>query len=181
MVLTATLAGALALSGCSRAKSTPSLPDSVCWGAFGGVSVEPLLPDGEEASVRVSDAEFGLFGGQASAYCRVYVHGKEGFLAWAQARSSGKGTDWNHWGGRAATTIAAGDEGFLWATGASSVILCERPGQPRATTLSDAQKYLELAVVAEQAPPDEKSRTAFTNLIRQYVQFATRELKCANK
>ncbi|MFG2717216.1 hypothetical protein ACGFW5_02765 [Streptomyces sp. NPDC048416] len=115
----------------------------------------------------------------SSRSCRIYVDEKESFMAWAQVRSTGKGTPWNHWSGRDPTTpIDAGDEGFLFDDGASSVMVCERPGLPRSPTLTAAQKYVEMAIVAEHARTYEITQAALPALLRHYVQFVKQALKC---
>lgn len=183
------LAGILVLVGCADGDSVPRLPKNICWqGAFAGASVAPLLPKGDKAQVRMpDDPAFDAFEHRTSTYCSVFVdggrvHGRESFLAWAQLRRSGKGTGWNHWGPPSASRIPVGDEGFVWETGASAVILCERPDLPRGARfrLHEDQKYVELALVAEDAPDAPKTRDTLTTLLKQYVQFAKRELKCAN-
>ncbi|WP_329399289.1 hypothetical protein [Streptomyces melanogenes] len=182
------LTGTLVLVGCADGDSVPNLPKSICWnGEFAGRSVEPLLPKGDKAQVKMPEAAtFDVFEHQSSTYCSVFVdggraHGRESFRAWAQRRSSGKGTGWNHWG-PSTNPVPVGDEGFLWAKGASSVILCERPDLPRGNRfrLLKEQKYVELALVAEDAPDTRQTRETLTALLKQYVQFAKRELKCAN-
>ncbi|WP_188273908.1 hypothetical protein [Streptomyces sp. CBMA152] len=183
------LAGTLVLAGCADGNSVPSLPKSICWqGEFAGSTVSPLLPKGDKAQVKMpDDPVFDVFEHRTSTYCSVFVdggrgRGRESFLAWAQVRRSGRGTEWNHWGPRSTSRISVGDEGFLWATGAASVILCERPDLPRGAgyRLYKDQKYVELALVAEDAPDTRQTRETFTSLLTQYVQFAKRELKCAN-
>ncbi|MCX5382164.1 hypothetical protein [Streptomyces sp. NBC_00083] len=105
---------------------------------------------------------------------------KEGFLAWAEVRSTGKGTAWDHWSGTDPTTpIDVGDEGFLFRDGADAVMLCERPGLPRSSTLSAAMKYVSMAIVVEHAPNDEIVRTTAPALLRQYVQFVKQKLQCS--
>ncbi|MFD9793299.1 hypothetical protein ACFWXK_20385 [Streptomyces sp. NPDC059070] len=161
----------------------PSLPKNICWdGLFTGESVGPLLPEGKNARLLMpADPTFDVFEKRSSTYCKIFVTSdlRESFLAWAERRSSGKGTGWNHWG-PSTTRIAAGDEGFVWDTGASAVILCERPDLGGKPGRFKDQKYVELALIAKDAANTARTRESLTTLIKQYADFAKRELKCAN-
>lgn len=182
-VVAMTAAGLLLLvvGGCSQEPSVPSIPKSLCWGAFRGEEIAPLLPTGKESQVATSGPEFDVVTVHSSRSCRVYIDEKESFLAWAGVRSTGKGSSWNHWSGRQKTSpVDVGDEGFLFRKGVSSVMLCERPGLPRSPTLSEAMKYVEMAIIVDHAPKDEVARTALPSLLRQYAQFVKQKLKCGN-
>ncbi|WP_369378583.1 hypothetical protein [Streptomyces sp. cg36] len=159
--------------------SPPSVPESMCWGAFAGSSVTPLLPDGGKADL-TNDRPFDVFGAHASTYCTLRVDGDARFVAFAERRRSGKGTDWNGWARTHGTRVDAGDEAFVWEGGAGSVFLCERPDLPRGDALPKTAKYVELTLTADRAPATEESRRVLTTLIKQYADFAKRELKCAN-
>ncbi|WP_371652977.1 MULTISPECIES: hypothetical protein [unclassified Streptomyces] len=157
----------------------PSLPKSMCWGAFTGKSTASLLPHGGKAEL-VNKRPFDVFGAKSSTYCTLYIDGDARFVAWAERRRSGKGTEWNGWALNRGTRIAAGDEGFVWDGGAGSVFLCERPDLPRNLALPKSAKYVELELTANKAPETAESRKTLTTLMQQYVDFAKRELKCAN-
>ncbi|MFF3978743.1 hypothetical protein [Streptomyces sp. NPDC001828] len=170
----------LALSSCSHEPSVPSIPKSLCWGAFTGSSVTPLLPDGDSASLK-NDGRFDAFEAQSNAYCTLFVDDHAALIVSVERRNSGKGTDWNGFARTHGTPVQAGDEGFVWDRGAGAVFLCERPDLPRGPALPPSQKYVELELSADRAPTVPRTREVLTVLLKQYVQFATRELKCANK
>ncbi|MEU4348766.1 hypothetical protein [Streptomyces sp. NPDC023838] len=179
------MAALLVLSSCSgkEKESVPSLPGSLCWGEFTGSTVAPLLPTGKQAQVLMPDGPtFDVFRSRyrPSVACKVLVDGKEGFRAFAQRRSRGKGDDWAS-RGNSATRIAIGDEGFIWKTGVTSVILCERPDLPRGqdSALDKSERYVVLEINANKAPDNRKTRDVLASLMKQYVQFADRGLKCA--
>ncbi|WP_158942485.1 hypothetical protein [Streptomyces sp. ERV7] len=167
------------LSGCSDSNdSVPSLPKSMCWGAFTGASVAPLLPHGSKAELS-KDRPFDVFGARGSTYCSLFIDGDARFIAFAERRRTGKGTEWNGWARSRGTRIDAGDEAFVWDGGAGSVFLCERPDLPRSDALPKSAKYVELTLTANRAPETPESRKTLTALMQRYVDFAKRELKCA--
>ncbi|MFG2148629.1 hypothetical protein ACGFRG_31205 [Streptomyces sp. NPDC048696] len=176
----------LLLSGCSgkEGKSVPSLPENICWGAFDSSSVAPLLPTGRQAQVVMSEEPgFDIFKYryQANASCDVKVDGKSGFYAFARRQIRGKGADWNY-GGFSTIRIPIGDEGFIWKSTAASVFRCERPDLPTGwdAAVGRLERNVVLRLVAATAPDNGQTRAALTALMRRYVDFAKRELKCAN-
>ncbi|MGW8728281.1 hypothetical protein ACWGNF_19885 [Streptomyces sp. NPDC055808] len=168
------------LGGCSQEPSVPAIPKSLCWGAFPGGSVEALLPNGESAYQR-NESPFDVFEKQSSTYCSLFVDDHAAVIVQAERRNSGKGSDWNLYVRTHGTPVQAGDEGFVWDRGAGAVFLCERPDLPRGPALPPSQKYVELELSADRAPTVPRTREVLTVLLKQYVQFATRQLKCANK
>ncbi|MEU2950332.1 hypothetical protein [Streptomyces xanthochromogenes] len=158
----------------------PSIPNSLCWGAFTGPSVVPLLPNGGSASQR-NDSPFDVFERQGSAYCTLFVDDHAAFVASVERRNSGKGTEWNGYARVHGTPVQAGDEGLVWSGGAGAVFLCERPDLPRGPALPASQKYVELELTADRAPDTPRTREVLTGLLQQYAQFAKHKLKCANK
>lgn len=177
--LIAVLIVVLLMAGCSAEPSVPSMPKNVCWGVFASSSVAPLVPNGDTAKVE-NDRPIDVFGSERSTYCAVRIDGNSRFVAWAELRRSGKGTDWNHAARTFGSHIEAGDEAFVWDGAAASVFLCERPDLPRNLVLPPSAKYIELELTADRSPKTQQTRDVLTTLMKQYVQFAKRELKCRN-
>lgn len=170
----------LLLCGCSKEPSVPSIPQSLCWGAFVGSSVVPLLPKGESAYQR-NELPFDVFEKQSNTYCSLFVDDHAALVVQAQRRNSGKGTEWNRYVQKHGTPVQAGDEGHVWSGGAGAVFLCERPDLPRGPALPASQKYVELELTTDRAPDTPRTREVLTGLLQQYAQFAKHKLKCANK
>lgn len=169
----------LLLCGCSQKPSVPSIPKSLCWGAFSGSSVVPLLSKGESAHQR-NELPFDVFEKQGDTYCSLFVDDHAALVVQAVRRNSGKGTEWNRYVQKHGIPVQAGDEGHVWSGGAGSVFLCERPDLPRGPALPPSQKYVELELTTDRAPDTPRTRDVLTALLKQYVQFAKQKLKCAN-
>jgi hypothetical protein len=176
----ATLTGIVVLSACSRSEggSAPAVPETVCWGALTGSVVATLLPNGTQAEVKVQQP-FEVFVGRSHTYCGLRVDGKVSLAVWGDRKASGKGSDWNPLG-KASTPIDVGDEGFVSQRGAAATFVCERPDLPRNQHLTPADKYVQLVLLAYDAPEGQKTRDTLASLMRQYVKFAKLELKCLN-
>ncbi|WP_438293613.1 hypothetical protein [Streptomyces sp. HUAS TT7] len=156
------------------------MPKNICWGVFASGSVAPLLPNGGSAALE-NDRPFDVFrGNEQTTYCTVRIDGNSRFVAWAELRRSGKGTIWSLPARNFGTHIDAGDEAFVWDGAAASVFLCERPDLPRNLVLPPSAKYIELELTADRSPKTQQTRDVLTTLMKQYVQFAKRELKCRN-
>ncbi|MGW2866108.1 hypothetical protein [Streptomyces sp. NPDC001205] len=153
------------------------MPKSICWEVFESSSVKPLLPNGDVAASE-NDRPFDVFGSERSTYCALRIDRNSRFVAWAELRRTGKGTEWNGWARDKGVRIEAGDEGFVWDDGAGSVFLCERPDLPRNLVLPPSAKYIELELTADRAPHTKRTRDILTSLMQQYVKFAKRQLKC---
>ncbi|MFD9822584.1 hypothetical protein [Streptomyces violascens] len=154
------------------------MPKNICWGVFASGAVAPLLPNGDAAALE-NDRPFDVFrGSEQSTYCTLRIDGNSRFVAWAELRRSGKGTDWNHSARVFGTHIEAGDEGFVWDQTAASVFLCERPDLPRNVMLPPSAKYIALELTADRSPKTQQTRDVLTTLMKQYVQFAKQKLKC---
>ncbi|MCT9087315.1 hypothetical protein N4G70_00350 [Streptomyces sp. ASQP_92] len=168
----------LTMSGCSADPSVPSMPKNMCWGAFASSAVAPLLPTGDAATVE-NNRPFDVFVPKdQTTYCTVRIDNAARFIAWAELRRSGKGTDWNHSARHLGTRIEAGDEAFVWGGDAAAVFECARPDIARGPTLPPSAKYIELQLTADRAPETQQTRDVLTTLMRQYVQFAKQALKC---
>ncbi|MFD9630440.1 hypothetical protein [Streptomyces violascens] len=76
--------------------------------------------------------------------------------------------------------VQAGDEGLVWDGGAGAVFLCVRPDLPRGPALPPSQKFVELELAADRALDTPRNREVLTGLLKQYAQFAKKELKCRN-
>ncbi|WP_406344298.1 hypothetical protein [Streptomyces sp. NBC_00648] len=180
-----------ALSGCSGSgnkkadESPPLLPERVCWGAFSGSSVAPLMSKGKGKSVEVKgDRTFDLYGRWKHSGCQIEINGVREFTAWGD-RSWSEGGDlvkfmWNSMDPLNPTPISAGDKGIIYRGGASAYFRCERPGRPpspRNVSSADV-KIVELGISANTEPRTQHTKDVLAALMRQFVQFAKSELKC---
>ncbi|MFE3180790.1 hypothetical protein ACFXKR_07785 [Streptomyces violascens] len=181
-----------ALGGCSGGSEAgdhliPALPPKVCWRALDGAAVAALLPKAKDPKVEIKgDPVFDLYGRFKSAGCQIHVDGESGFTAWGD-RSWSAGSDlekhvWNSLAQLGPTPIAAGDKGMVFRGGARAYFRCERPGLPPSPgNVSSAEvEIVELGLSANSAPSTQHVTDTLTTLMKQYVQFAKRELKCRN-
>uniref|UniRef100_A0AAU2V8Q0 DUF3558 domain-containing protein n=1 Tax=Streptomyces sp. NBC_00003 TaxID=2903608 RepID=A0AAU2V8Q0_9ACTN len=181
-----------ALGGCSDSSKesdhvTPLLPPKVCWRAFDGTSVLPLLPKAEDPNAEIKgDSVFDLYGHFKSAGCQIDVDGESRFTAWGDRSWSDGGALEKHiWSSLTPlepTPIAAGEKGIVYRGGARAYFRCERPDLPPSPrNVSPVEvKIVELGLSANSAPRTQHVKDVLTTLMQQYVHFAKQELKCRN-
>ncbi|WP_327113223.1 hypothetical protein OG206_06695 [Streptomyces sp. NBC_01341] len=170
----ATVSLLLGLAGCStdeKTKSVPELPKRVCWGAFAGADVAPLLPTGDAVTQRAEPFHYSEH--VRSLSCLVYIDGNYGFRAVATRRDSESQIDWSSWDQARPKAVDAGKKGISWSDGAASYIPCE----PTNSSPSFG-KYVELDVTADHAPDEKQARRILPALLKQFTAFAEKELKC---
>ncbi|MGW1868628.1 hypothetical protein ACWCPS_24070 [Streptomyces mauvecolor] len=179
-----------ALGGCSGGSEAgdhviAALPPKVCWRAFDGTAVAALLPKAKDPNAEIKgDPVFDLYGRFKSVGCQIHVDGESRFTAWGD-RSWSAGSDlekhvWSSLTQLGPTPIAAGDKGIVFRGGARAYFRCERPGPPPSpSNVSSAEiEIVELGLSANSAPSTQHVTVVLTTLMKQYVQFAKRELKC---
>ncbi|MFG3285718.1 hypothetical protein [Streptomyces sp. NPDC048111] len=167
------------LCGCVQEPSAPSIPTSLCWGAFNGDAVAPLVPTGRSFS-QTNDIPFDVFEQRSNTYCSLFVDDRDFLLVQVERGIGGKGTDWNVYARRHGSPVQAGDEGLVYDGGAGAVFLCERPDLPTGPTRPLSEKYVELELTADRAADTPRNREALTDLLKRFAQFAKQHLKCRN-
>ncbi|MFD8013098.1 hypothetical protein [Streptomyces sp. NPDC058955] len=168
-------AGLLASCAASEEKAVPGLPERVCWnGAFAGSDVSPLLPPGEKAEFsRQSGRHFALAEELDSATCTLYIDGNTKFQAIATRRDFANSIDWSSWDSADPEPLDLGDKGIIYDTGAHASFTCEAARNPNAPG-----RYIELRIHADDAPDRSKLQTALPALMKDFMAYAQRELKC---
>ncbi|MFJ3097232.1 hypothetical protein [Streptomyces hydrogenans] len=161
------------LAGCSEDKpqAVPELPARVCWGAFSGSEISPFLPAGEK--VTVSDGDFVLEESLDSETCSVDVDGITRFTAHATFREFERSIEWSSWDSRDPRPLDVGKGGVIWDGGGATHFACEPSTSP-----SDPGKYIALYVHTLGGVDREKIRSAVPGLLKEFMTFAQRELKC---
>ncbi|MFB6503439.1 hypothetical protein ACFYXP_12405 [Streptomyces sp. NPDC002466] len=161
------------LTGCSDSerKAVPELPKRICWNAFASSDVSPILPTGDEATV--SHRPFVLVEDLDSVTCSLSIDGAPAFMVNATLRGFEDQIDWTSMDKAKPHSINVGKKGILWDIGAAAYFTCKPssgPGSPG--------KYINLFIDAGGAPDKAKLPSVLPKLLRQFVEFAQRELKC---
>ncbi|MEU2127521.1 hypothetical protein [Streptomyces sp. NPDC018352] len=164
------LAGLLAGCSSEERKAVPKLPERICWGAFASSDVSPVLPTGERATF--SSWPFVLTEDHDSVSCILYIDGNTKFSA-SVSLEAFEGVDWSSWEKANPKPIDVGEKGIFWGTGASAYFTCEPSKGP-----NSPGKYIDLYVSAGDAPDESKLPKVLPKLLRQFVAFVQRELKC---
>ncbi|XIE79667.1 hypothetical protein AB6O49_20020 [Streptomyces sp. SBR177] len=157
----------------SEQKAVPKLPERICWGAFAGGDVSPLLPGGDKVEFDVDGAYFSLTKDHDSVTCNLYVDGNTYFLASADLRKFETSIDWTSIDPAQPKPLDAGDKGIVWDSGAAAYFTCEP-----AKDLNTPGKYVELTLSTHYPPARSKGPSVLAPLMKQFVAFAQRELKC---
>ncbi|MFD6811795.1 hypothetical protein, partial [Streptomyces anthocyanicus] len=193
----AVTAGLLVSCAASEEKAVPKLPERICWGggAFAGSDVAPLLPPGDKADgtpragavcgltkehgsgtgefTPRSGAFFALTKELDSATCNLYIDGNTKFQAIATRRNFAESIDWSSWDSADPKPLDLGDKGIIYDTGAHAYFTCEPAKNP-----NSPGKYIELRIHADDAPDKSKLQAALPALMKEFMAFAQRELKC---
>ncbi|MGA5216892.1 hypothetical protein ACPCAE_12575 [Streptomyces cinereoruber] len=168
-------AGLLASCAAGEEKTVPRLPERICWnGAFTGSDVSPLLPPGEEAKFsRLAGRHFVLTKELDSAICTLYIDGNTKFQARATRRGFAESIEWSSWNRADPKPLDVGEEGNIWDTGAASYFTCEPAKNP-----NSPGRYIELMITANYAPDKSKLQATLPALMKEFMAYAQRELKC---
>lgn len=176
-VVSTAVAVAGLLAGCATAeeKAVPKLPERICWGgAFAGDDVTPLLPPGDKAEFSpLAGRAFILTGDIDSAVCTLYIDGNTKFQAVANFEEFEKSIEWSSWDSADPKPLDVGDKGIIYDTGANAYFTCEPAKNPSSTG-----KYIELRIHADYAPDRSRLQAALPALMKEFLVFAQRELKC---
>lgn len=168
------------LAGCATGeeKAVPKLPERICWnGAFASSDVSPLLPPGDEAKFsRLAGRHFVLTKELDSAICTLYIDGNTKFQASATRRNFEESIEWSSWDRTNPKPLDLGEKGIIWGTGAASYFICE-PAKNRNTP----GRYIELMITANYAPDKSKLQAALPALMKEFMAYAQRELKCPER
>ncbi|MFC9242752.1 hypothetical protein ACFT7S_01545 [Streptomyces sp. NPDC057136] len=166
-----------ALTSCSdgESKTVPELPERICWGAFASKDVAPLLPTGTKATFSaLSMRPLALPEEADLASCALDIDGDTEFQATARRRNFEDSIEWSSMDKAKPVPIDAGKKGIVRYGGAASYIVC----QPSKTPFTPG-KYIDLRLWVDSAEEDDTAaRTALPKLMKQFVAFAERELKC---
>ncbi|MGW4726066.1 hypothetical protein [Streptomyces sp. NPDC004291] len=165
------------LAGCTAGeeKAVPELPERICWnGAFASSDVSPLLPPGDKAEFsRLANRNFALTKELDSATCTLDIDGKTRFQASATYRNFARSIEWSSWDPAHPKPLDVGEKGIIWDTGAASYFTCEY-----AKNLNSPGRYIELMITANYAPDKSKLQAALPALMKEFMAYAQRELKC---
>ncbi|MFJ9828829.1 hypothetical protein ACIRSU_31320 [Streptomyces sp. NPDC101160] len=167
------LAGVLASCSNGEEKSVPKLPARLCWDVFATSDMSPVLPPGDRAELDTNSSSFWLSKDHDNASCILYIDGNPKFEATAYLWGFEDSVDWTSWDPAKPKPLHTGDKGIIWATGAASYFTCEPAKNP-----NSPGEYIELRLFADDAPDKSKVQTVLPPLMKQFVAFAQRELKC---
>ncbi|MGW2182407.1 hypothetical protein ACWCXX_30835 [Streptomyces sp. NPDC001732] len=174
-VATASIFAILAglLVGCSseEKKAVPELPKRICWGAFASSDVSPILPTGKKATL--SHRPFVFAGNYDSVTCSLDIDGATKFLANAALRGFEDQIDWNSVDKANPQPIDVGKKGIIWYDGAAAYFVCEPSKGP-----NSPGKYIDLFISTDSVPDKGKLPSVLPALLKQFMAFAQRELKC---
>ncbi|MFD5498730.1 hypothetical protein ACFWJS_03230 [Streptomyces sp. NPDC127061] len=161
------------LAGCSDSerKAVPELPKRICWNAFASSDVSPILPVGDKADVY--HRPFVLAEDLDSVTCSLDIDGAWKFLADATLRGFEDQIDWTSMDKANPQPIDVGKKGIIWDSGAAAYFICEPSKGP-----NWPGKYIDLSINTDGVPNEAKLPSVLPALMKQFVTFAQRELKC---
>ncbi|MEV5203366.1 hypothetical protein [Streptomyces sp. NPDC053720] len=165
------LAGLLVGCSGSEEKAVPELPKRICWNAFASSDVLPVLPTGDKASVH--HRPFVLAEDLDSVTCSLDIDGAPMFAADAALRGFEGQVDWSSMDKANPQPIDVGKKGIIWDSGAASYFICEPSKGP-----NSPGRYIDLRITVGSAPDKAKLPSVLPALMKQFVAFAQRELKC---
>ncbi|MFE7757808.1 hypothetical protein [Streptomyces sp. NPDC057429] len=176
-VTTAAMAPALlvaALTSCSNdeTKAAPEIPERICWGAFAGKDVTPLLSAGGDAVLR-TDPVFALPKDRDKVSCSLNIDGNPKFSASADLWESEKYIDWATYEEKGTDPLDVGKKGRIWPSGSATYFECEAP-----KSSSGPGRYIALSLFVYDSPDQQEVRRTLPKLLKQFMTFAQKELDC---
>ncbi|MFK0048165.1 hypothetical protein ACIQU4_29575 [Streptomyces sp. NPDC090741] len=166
------VAGAL-LGGCSGKQekvATPEVPQRLCWGAFEGKAVAPLLGGGRKIAEDTRDA-FSLATDLKTITCRVQLDGKTLFTAQIGRTPLGSDAYWQSFDPLHPDKLDFGRKGLVWDFGATLLTTCRTPTEA-----------FELELKISHVPSDldsAKVRALDTQLMKDFQGSTRKQLDCA--
>ncbi|MGA5871472.1 hypothetical protein [Streptomyces cinereoruber] len=169
----ATMALAGLLAGCSQSepKATPELPERVCWGAFSGPEVNRILAPAEKVDHQAD--QFLLAEADDDASCRILADRVPSFVATAELLDFEGSAEREIWWFPDALPLDVGRAGSIRHGGATTYFACEP-----AASFSRPGKYVTLDIRFGGVPDEAKAQEVLPGLLKDFLAFAERELRC---
>ncbi|MFJ3924941.1 hypothetical protein [Streptomyces sp. NPDC090022] len=162
--------GAL-LAGCSGEKekaAVPEAPERLCWGAFEGKAVVPLLGSGKKITDESRDT-FSLPADLKQVTCRVGMDGAILLTASAWRKPLGSDAFWQSTDPLHPDKLDFGRKGLVFDSGALLLYTCRTPTEA-----------FELELDISYTVSDRNdARARNTQLMKDFQAFASKELHCA--
>ncbi|WP_432067094.1 hypothetical protein [Streptomyces sp. C10-9-1] len=165
------LAGLVA--GCSggEEKAVPELPERICWEAFAGADVVPILPPGDK--IRLRARPFALTKGYDSRACSVDIDGATKFLATASLRDFKEQIEWSSMDAADPDLIDVGENGIIWSAGVATYSTC-KPSQG----VGSPGEYVVLRITTDGVPDKDRLPEVLPGLLEDFITFTRDELEC---
>ncbi|MBW5486330.1 cell division control 45 family protein [Streptomyces bambusae] len=167
------LAAGVLLAGCSgeeKKAAPPEVPERLCWGAFDGKTVLPLLGSGKKVTEDTRDA-FALPADLDKVTCRVQMDGATTMTAFAWRKPLGSDAFWQAYDALHPDKLDLGRKGLVWDGGATLLYTCRTPTEAF---------ELELRISNGPASIDSaKAKAMNTQLMKDYQDFTRKQLTCA--
>ncbi|MFG2984782.1 hypothetical protein ACGFYQ_26600 [Streptomyces sp. NPDC048258] len=164
--------GAL-LAGCSaepEKAGAPEAPARLCWGAFAGKDVAPLLGSGRKITEDTRDA-FSLSADLKKITCRVQLDGATLLTAQVSRKPLGSDAFWQSFDPLHPDKLDFGRKGLVWDFGATLLYTCKTPTEG-----------FELELEISHNPSDldsAKVRALDTQLMKDLQDSTRKQLNCA--
>ncbi|QEV34890.1 hypothetical protein CP977_24270 [Streptomyces cinereoruber] len=108
-----------------------------------------------------------------SETCSVDVDGVTRFMVNARFREFERSIEWSSWDQLDPRPLDVGKKGIIWDVGAATYFACEPSKSP-----SDPGKYITLYIAALGKVDSEETKNAVPGLLKKFMAYAQRELKC---
>ncbi|MFJ4873480.1 hypothetical protein [Streptomyces sp. NPDC088757] len=161
------------LAGCSQSgpKAAPELPERICWGAFSGPEVNRILVPAEKADHQAERFVLAEVGDEVS--CRIYADRATSFRAAAELLDAESDAEREMWRFPDALPLGMGTVGSIRNGGAATYFACEPAG-----SFTRSGKYVALDIRFTRVPDEAKAQDALPGLLKNFLIFAERELRC---
>lgn len=169
----AVVAACALLAGCSDKKekaTAPEAPAKVCWEAFDGTAVLPLLGRGKRVTEDTRDM-FALPADLKTVTCRVGVDGATLLTGQVSRKPLGSDAFWQSFDPLHPVKLDFGRKGLVWDFGATLLYTCRTPTES-----------FELELEISHNPTDLESakvRALDTQLMKDFQEFTRNKLNCA--
>ncbi|MFB6616437.1 hypothetical protein ACFCV9_19880 [Streptomyces sp. NPDC056367] len=172
----AVVAACALLAGCSEKSDkkekarAPEAPAKVCWEAFDGAAVVPLLGTGKQVTEDTRDV-FALPADGKTVTCRVGVDGATTLTGQVSRKPLGSDAFWQAFDPMHPEKLDFGRKGLVWDFGATLLYTCRTPTES-----------FELELEISHNPTDMEStkvRALNTQLMKDFQDFTRTRLNCA--